>query len=89
MNTKANGHFPQAAAQASPTSKASLTLEERLQRIEAIAQKINGYIQFMCQVATLNGTSAEAKEKAVTVFYERMVIVESQLSRIHEDFRLE
>jgi hypothetical protein len=64
------------------------TLEERLHRIEAMAQRINGYIRFMCQVGSLNGTSAEAKERAVTAFYERMVVVESQLGRIEEDLRL-
>ena len=64
------------------------TLEERLERIEALGQRIDGFIRFMCQVASLKGTSAEAKERAVTAFYERMVVLESQLSRIHENLRL-
>jgi hypothetical protein len=63
-------------------------MEERLQRIDAMGQRINGYIRFMCQVASLTGTSAEAKDKAVTAFYARMVVVESQLARIQEDLRL-
>jgi hypothetical protein len=64
-------------------------MEERLRRIEAMGQCINGYVQYMCQVGSLNSTSAEAKERAVTAFYERMVIVEGQLGRIQEDLRLE
>ena len=65
------------------------TLEDRLLRIEALGQRISGHIQFMCQVASLEGTSAEAKERAVTAFYERMVVVESQLGRIQGDLRLQ
>ena len=65
------------------------TLEERLLRIEAMGQRISGHVQFMCQVASLAGTSAEAKERAVTAFYERMVVVESQLGRIQRDIQLE
>jgi hypothetical protein len=64
------------------------TLQERLQRIEAIGQRINGYIRFISQVSSLNGISAEAKERAVIAFYERMAMVESQLIRIQEDLRL-
>ncbi len=75
-------------AQASLWPTPPKTMEERLQRIEAMGQRINGYIQFMCQVGSLNGTSAEAKERAVTAFHERMVVVESQLGRIQEDLRL-
>ena len=65
------------------------TTEERLRRIEALGQRINGYVQFMCQVGNLKGTSPEAKEKAVVAFYERMVVVERQLGRIQDDIQLE
>jgi hypothetical protein len=64
-------------------------MEERLQRIEVMGQRIDGYVRFMCQVASLNGTSAEVKDRAVTAFYERMVVVEGELGRIHEALRLE
>jgi hypothetical protein len=63
-------------------------MEERLERIEAMAKRIDGYVQFMGAVGGLNGTSAEAKEKAVTAFYERMVVLERELCRIQEDLRL-
>ena len=96
MNTKAKAYASSAAA-LSPTRDAreslwvttASSLEERVQRIESMGQRITGYIQFMCQIAGLSGTSAEAKERGVTAFYERMVVVESQLRRIHEELRLE
>ena len=65
------------------------TTQERLQRIAALGQRINGYVQFICEVGNLNGTSVEAKEKVVVAFYEQMVAVERQLGRIHDDFQLE
>ena len=65
------------------------TLAERLHRIEVMGHKIDGYVQFMCQVANFDGASAEAKENAVTAFYDRMVIVEKQLGRIQENLRLQ
>jgi hypothetical protein len=61
---------------------------ERLQRIEALGNRISGYIRFICQVGNLNGSSGEAKEKAVIAFYERLAAAESQLGRIQEDLRL-
>ena len=64
------------------------TLKERLQRIEAMGQRVNGYIRFILQIDNLSGTSAEAKEKAVIAFYDRMLNLESQLIRIQEDVRL-
>ena len=70
-------------------SRPSLTLEERVRRIEVLAERINGYVTFMCQVATLGGMSAEMKDKAVAAFHEHMIAVESELGRIHERFRLE
>jgi hypothetical protein len=82
--------IPAAARKAPPSSCAQpLTMEERLHRIETMRIRIDGYIQFMCQIAELTGASAEIKERAVTVFYEQMVLVERQLGRIHDEFRLE
>ncbi len=78
-----------AALLAGPGQTAPWTTAERLQGIEAMGQRISGYVQFMCQVGSLTGTSAEAKEKAVAAFYERMIALERQLGRIQEDLRLE
>jgi hypothetical protein len=77
------------AAQTGPWPSPPWTQEERLARIEALGQRIDGFIRFMCQIGSLKGASAEAKERAVTAFYERMVVVESQLGRIQEEFQLE
>jgi hypothetical protein len=59
-----------------------------LQGIEALGRRISNCIHFMCQVGSLDGSSAEAKEKAVAAFYERMVVVERQLRRIQDDLLL-
>jgi hypothetical protein len=64
------------------------TTEERLQRIRALGQRIDKYVEDMCAVGTLNGTSAEAKDKAVAAFYERMVVLERQLGHIREELHL-
>ncbi len=65
------------------------TTAERLQRIEALGQRINGYVQFMCQAGNPNHASDEARDKAVVAFYEQMVLLERHLGRIHDDFQLE
>src|SRR5882672_10746008 len=76
-------------SKAGSSSAPPRTLEERVQRIETLGQRIDGYIRFMCAVGSLTGTSAEAKERAVTAFYEQMLVVERQLARIQEALRLE
>ena len=65
------------------------TTAERLQHIEALGLRINGYVQFMCQAGNPNNASAEATERAALAFHEQMVLLESRLSRIHGDFKLE
>jgi hypothetical protein len=67
---------------------APLTTAERLQRIEAMGQRIEGYVQFICRVGDLTGTSAEAKEAAITAFHDRLERLESQLARIQEELKL-
>jgi hypothetical protein len=74
---------------AAPWPTSPWTTEERLERIRVMGQQINGSIEFMCQVDTLNGTSTEAKEKAVAAFYEWMVTAQRQLGRIQEALQLE
>jgi hypothetical protein len=64
------------------------TLEERLQRIEELRKRINGYIDYMCQVGQAAGASAEVREKAVARFCDELTVVESRLGRIEEDLRL-
>ncbi len=65
-----------------------LTTEERLEQIAALGERINAYLQFMGKIGSLRGTSAEAKEKAVVAFYERLAALEGQLGRIQENLLL-
>jgi hypothetical protein len=65
-----------------------MTNDELMQGIAAMGQRINGYVQFMTQVENLNGTSAEAKDKALLAFHERLIVLERQLARIQESLRL-
>jgi hypothetical protein len=90
---KANGKLsdparPQALPAAGPWSTPAWTMEERLRRIEAMGRRIQGVVEFMCQIANLDGTCAASKERAVTSFYDRLVIVERQLVKIQEDIQL-
>jgi hypothetical protein len=64
------------------------TTEERLLQIAVMGKRIQGYVEFMCQVGTLSGTSGEAKERAVIAFCERLSALERQLGRIQEELRL-
>lgn len=76
------------ARQARPWPMSPWTTAEYQQRIAWLSQRINGYAAFMCRVGNLDGASAEAKDKAVAAFYEQMVVVERELSRIHDTFQL-
>jgi hypothetical protein len=67
---------------------APTTTEGLLLHVRALGQRIDGYIHFMCAVSRLNGASAEAKQKAVAVFHERLAAMEKELGRIQEDLRL-
>jgi hypothetical protein len=65
-----------------------LTTEERIRDIERLLQRVTGYTEFMCRVRGLEGTSGEAREKALVAFHERIAALERQLGRIHEQFQL-
>ena len=77
-----------AGALSIPWAKPPGTTAERLQSIVAMGQRIEGYVQFICKIGDLSGTSAEAKDKTVAVFYEQMLLLERQLGRIQEDLQL-
>lgn len=64
------------------------TTAERLQHIEALAQQVDTYVQFICHRDRCDGASVESREKAIAAFYEQMVIVERELGRIHHEFKL-
>ena len=93
MTTKANTASPTAPSVVLPVADSwfipPLTLETRLVRIQALGQRIASHIAFIGGVANLVGTSAEAKQKTVAVFYERLLVLERELDRIQEKLRLE
>jgi hypothetical protein len=64
------------------------TTEERLVHIQALGVRIERHIRFIGTVAKLTGTSAEAKDKAVAIFYDRLLSLEQQLERIQEELEL-
>jgi hypothetical protein len=88
MTSNTTGKTTAAAAVAGPWSTPAWTMEERLRRIEAMGQHIQSIVHFMCKIDSLNGTCAAAKERAVTAFYDRLVVVERQLGKIREDIQL-
>src|SRR5262245_50187896 len=71
-------------ARTPPWTAPAWTMAERLERIAALGQRVEGYVRFMCDIAAFGGASDEAKERAVTAFYEKMITVERQLGCIQE-----
>lgn len=65
-----------------------LTTEERLQRIQALGKRVEGYVQYMCKVGSMACTSAESKDRAVSAFYDRLVLLERELNRVQEELQL-
>jgi hypothetical protein len=62
--------------------------EERMHCIEALGKRILEHVRFMCSVEKLPGTSREAKDQAVMLFYERLRGFEQELNRVQEGLRL-
>ena len=69
-------------------SASALTTEERLRRIDAMGQRVGRCIEFLCQAPALSGASAEARGVAVAAFYDRLLVLEGELSRITDVLRL-
>jgi hypothetical protein len=59
-----------------------MTVADRLRHIRVLGERIDGYIRFMCAVDRMGGSSAEAKEKAVAAFLERLAAIERELAQI-------
>jgi hypothetical protein len=91
---------PPSAKAPPPTSKAPLattaelprsapaTTDEFLQHIGSLGKRIEEHVTFMCGVERLSGTSSEAKYKAVALFYQRLVGMETELNRVREELEL-
>jgi hypothetical protein len=101
---KATPALPRAASASAkappPTSKAPLastaelprtppaTAEEFLTHIGVLGKRVEGHVAFMSAVERMNGTSAEAKNKALSLFYQRLVTMELELGRVREELEL-
>jgi hypothetical protein len=66
----------------------ALSTEDRLFRIRALGERIERQVEFICSVSKLPGASAEAKDRAVAVFHERLLIAERQLDKVQEELQL-
>ena len=83
-----------------PTSKAPLaasaelprtppaSAEEYLLHIGVLGKRVEGHVTFMCGVERLIGTSSEAKNRALSLFYQRLVAMEVELNRVREELEL-
>lgn len=67
---------------------APVSCEECLQRIQTLSHRVDGYVRFMKKIDDVRGTSAEAKQKALIAFYERLLFMERELGRIQEELQL-
>ena len=54
----------------------------------SLGRRVVEHVRFMAEVGTLPGTSAEAREKAVDVFYQRLFALEKVLGQTVEELRL-
>jgi hypothetical protein len=65
-----------------------LTTADRLEHIHALGQRVGTYVKFMCTIGRMEGSSAESKDRAVAVFYDRLFTLEQELARIHDNVLL-
>lgn len=59
-----------------------------LEHIAALGQRVQEYVKLMSKVRGMTSSSAEAKQKAIVAFHERLAVLEQQLGRIHEELQL-
>ena len=88
MSTKAKSPPLPPADEAINWSSPPDTTQERRRRMRILGQRVHRQVQFMCQVGGLNGSSAEAKERAAVAFYECLAALERQLAHIQEELEL-
>jgi hypothetical protein len=86
--TKTTGVHPNWESPNDLLRNVPLTTEDRLAHIQALGQRVTSYVKYMCAVNHLTGSSTEAKEKAVEIFYQRLAALEQELGRIHDGLLL-
>jgi len=91
MTARTTSSFASALADGKPHiewHRPVLTTEDRLLRIRALGERVAGHVQYFDGVATLLGSSDEAKERAVALFFECLIRFERALGRIKDDLQL-
>jgi hypothetical protein len=61
---------------------------ECLERIRALGHRVDNYVRFMKGIDGVKGTSAESRSRALTAFYERMLMFDRELGRVQEELQL-
>lgn len=65
-----------------------VTTADRLARIQALGRRVQEHIQAAAAIGSQPGTSAEARDRAVALFMDRLVFLERALAKTLEDLRL-
>jgi hypothetical protein len=56
--------------------------------IAALGQRVHEYVKLMAKARSTPSSSAEAIDRAVVAFHERLAVLEVHLGRIHEELHL-
>lgn len=88
IHSRPDPYFPDLDPRVDLLRTPPATTADRVRHIRVLGQRIAEYVRFMSAARRQNGSSAEEKDRAVAVFYERLRIVEEELSDIHDSFRL-
>jgi hypothetical protein len=64
------------------------SLDDYAVRIRALGDRIISYVKFMGTVDQLDGSCAEAKQRSMSMFYDRLIYLDRELNRIQEELQL-
>jgi len=65
-----------------------VTTADRLTQIQLLSRRVVEHVRAVTAVAEVQGTSAEARDRAVVMFHERLLLLERTLEKVLEDLRL-
>jgi hypothetical protein len=69
-------------------SSVPVTRADYLAHIRALRRRVVEHVRFICAVGSLDGTSVEAKDLAVVLFYERLAAAERHLAHVKQNLEL-
>jgi hypothetical protein len=64
------------------------TMAWRLASVAALGKRVEEHVASICKLGDLKSSSAEAKDRAVVDFHDRLVAMEGHLARIVEEVQL-